>query len=52
MSNHPYFQWLMQSAGIPNEYHYICELLFMVDYIWLIDLDKDRAEDGMILRYR
>jgi hypothetical protein len=42
----------MQSAGIPREYHDICELLFMVDYVWLIDLDKDRAEDGRALRYR
>lgn len=52
MSNHPYFKWLMQSAGIPKTYETVCELLFTTDYIWLIDIDEDRAEDGITLRYR
>lgn len=52
MNKHPYYIWLLEQAGIPKDYDEICELLFTMDYFWLMDLDKDRSEDGIALRYR
>lgn len=46
-----YFDWLKSIVGAEDEYSFLWWKLHNTDFIWLIDRDENRAEDGKYLRY-
>lgn len=46
-----YFDWLKSIVGAEAEYSFLWWKLHNTDFIWLIDRDENRAEDGKYLRY-
>lgn len=47
-----YFEWLCNKIGYQEEYYYLLEYLFNNNFIWVIDMDENRALDGLYLRRR
>lgn len=52
-----YFEWLFDIIShdrysANTKYKVLLEHLFDIDFIWLIDMDENRAIDGINLRYR
>lgn len=46
-----YFEWLKSLVEAEEEYSFLWWKLHNTDFIWLIDRDENRAEDGKYLRY-
>ena len=47
-----YLQWLYNFIGNYSGYTKLLEYLYQVDYIWIIPMDENRANDGLNLRNR
>ena len=47
-----YFKWLCESINAPKEYSILLDKLRRTDYVWVIDMDENRAKDGKVLRYK
>lgn len=46
-----YFDWLCDKINLrPGTYDILIHELYAIDFIWTIDLDFNRAEDGIVLR--
>lgn len=56
--NYPdYFDWLCEMIYIQSEYSdesywNLAKILWKTDFIWVLDMDEDRAADGIALRNR
>ena len=46
-----YFKWLCKSVKAEHKYSMLLDKLRRTDYIWTIERDINRAEDGITLRY-
>lgn len=46
-----YFDWLCEQINLkPGVYDYLMRILYDINFTWVIDLDFNRSEDGIILR--
>jgi hypothetical protein len=46
-----YFLWLCDLINADmNRYSELCFALHSIDFVWVLELDEDRAEDGLSLR--
>lgn len=46
-----YFDWLCEVINLkPGLYDILINELYNIDFTWVLDLDSNRAEDGLILR--
>ena len=46
-----YFQWLCSLVRAESEYSMLWQKLHDMDFVWIVDRDENRAEDGKYLRY-
>ena len=46
-----YFWWLKSLVGAEENYSFLWRKLHSTDFIWLMDRDENRAEDGKYMRY-
>ena len=46
-----YFQWLCSLVRAEPEYSMLWQKLHDIDFVWIVDRDENRAEDGKYLRY-
>ena len=46
-----YFKWLCKSVKADSKYSMLLDKLRRTDYIWVVERDENRAEDGITLRY-
>ncbi len=46
-----YFKWLCKSVNASHRYSMLWDKLRRTDFVWIIDHDKNRANDGITLRY-
>lgn len=47
-----YFDWLCELINLrPGMYDILIHELYSIDFKWVIDLDQNRADDGIIVRY-
>lgn len=47
-----YFEWICDLIGDCDNYGRLLHFLFHTDFYYLMDMDGNRAEDGISLRYR
>lgn len=47
-----YFQWLCASISSPEQYTLLLDKLRRTNFVWILDRDANRAEDGKSLRYQ
>ena len=47
-----YFLWLCRQVVAPGSYSMLMDKLHRTDYVWIVEMDKNRASDGIILRYK
>lgn len=45
-----YFEWLCINVGGVKNYSKLLKILFDTEYYWSVELDGDRAKDGLALR--
>lgn len=46
-----YYIWLKSVSGISEDYEMLADKLRRTPFVWLVDMDANRAKDGQILRY-
>lgn len=47
-----YFQWLCETASMPEGYSLLLDKFRRMNFVWVLDRDMNRAEDGKTLRYQ
>lgn len=52
VTNSGYFKWLCNIVGNYEEYLFLLQKLFNKEFYWTIDMDENRAGDGLALRDR
>lgn len=46
-----YYIWLKSVVKFPEGYEFVADKLHRTPFVWLVDMDANRAEDGKSLRY-
>ena len=46
-----YFEWLCSLVKAEKKYSMLWQKLHDMDFVWIVDRDENRAEDGKYLRY-
>lgn len=45
-----YYFWLCDKVGYQEDYEHLLSFLFETEFTWLLEMDENRARDGLYLR--